>query len=137
MKLHGLPEIFWIVVSPTARSQLCDICFDCNFERFASQIRGGLDEQQIVGIFADKTEAVELAKSLLQAIHQPAETTDVRVHKSPWNDWYATQESLAGVVLCNRETAEKVVVEPPQEWGRKWAWNLLEDGSGIVMHRTH
>jgi hypothetical protein len=137
MKLHGLPESFWIVISPTSNSQLCDICFDCDFERFASQIRGGLDEQKIAGIFSDQTEAVELAERLLQAIHQPPEQTDMRFHESPWADWYATQESITAVVICNKETAEKVVVEPPQEWGRKWAWNILEDGSGIVMHRTH
>lgn len=137
MKIHGLPETLWFVVSPTPVSGLDDICFECDFERFALQVRGGLDEHKIVGIFADGTEAKELAEKLLRAMHQPTEKPDIRLHKSPWPAWLATQESLSGVVICNKNTGEKVVVEPPKEWGRHWAWNLSEDGSGIVIRRTH
>ena len=46
MKTHGLPETLWFVVSPTPNSELGDICFECDFERFALQIRGGLDERR-------------------------------------------------------------------------------------------
>ena len=136
MKIHGLPERFWVVVSPSPVSELGDICFECDFAQFAVQVRGGLDERRIVGIFADGAEATELAKKLLRAIHQPSEEPDVRVHKSPWPQWFATQESLTGVVICSKDTGEKVLVEPPKEWGRHWAWNLTEDATGIVMRRT-
>jgi hypothetical protein len=61
---------------------------------------------------------------------------EIRIHRSPWADWYATQESLASVSICNKSTGEKVEIEPPQEWGRYWAWNLTEDGTGIMMLRT-
>jgi len=136
MNVHGIPDTFWLVTSPTPNSELGDICFACDFERFALQIRGGLDEKTIVGVFADQVEAVELAEKLLQAIQQPPETPDVRIHKSPWSEWFATQESLTGVVICSKTTGEKVVVEPPKEWRRHWAWNISDDGTGIVIRRT-
>lgn len=136
MKTHGLPETLWFVTSPTPVSELGDICFECDFARFALQIRGGMDEQRIVGIFADEVEAKELAEKLLRAIQQPTEEPDVRIHKSPWPEWLATQESLTGVHICSKATGEKVLVEPPKEWGRNWAWNITEDGTGIVIRRT-
>ncbi|MGA2620200.1 MAG: hypothetical protein ABSF26_21485 [Thermoguttaceae bacterium] len=136
MKVHGLPETLWFVVSPTPNSDLGDICFECDFERFALQIRGGLDERKIVGIFADETEAKELADNLLRAIHRPTEEPDIRIHKSPWPEWFATQESLAGVAIVSKATGEKVIVEPPKEWGHDWGWNFTADGSGIVMRHT-
>ena len=137
MKTHGLPETLWFVVSPTRNSEFGDICFECDFERFALQIRGGLDERKIVGIFADETEAKDLAEKLLRAIQQPGDEADVRIHKSPWPEWFATQDSLTGVVICSKITGEKVVVEPPREWGRAWTWNINEDGTGIVIRRTN
>ena len=137
MKTHGLPETLWFVTSPTPNSEIGDICFECDFERFALQIRGGLDERKIVGIFADEADAVELAEKLLRAIQQPTEEPDVRIHKSPWSEWFATQESLTGVVICNKTTGEQVMVEPPKEWGRAWAWNITEDGFGIMIRRTN
>jgi hypothetical protein len=136
MKIHGLPETFWVVASPSPVSQLGDICFECNFRQFALQVRGGLDEDRIVGIFADETEAKELAEKLLRAIHQPTEEPGVRVSKSPWPEWFATQESLAGVSIVSKTSGEKVMVEPPREWGRNWGWNFNKDGSGIVMRQT-
>jgi hypothetical protein len=136
MKIHDLPEFFWIVVSPGPSSTLADICFECDFERFALQIRGGLDEEEIVAIFADQQPAIELAERLLRAIHQAVEEPAVRIHKSPWPNWYATQGSLVSVAICNRESDEEIQVEPPREWGRNWAWNIAEDGSGIVIRRT-
>ena len=135
MITHGFPETFWFVVSPTPNSELGDICFECDFERFARQIRGGLDEQTIVGIFVDQTEAVELAERLLRAIQQPTEEPDIRFHESPWPGWFASQESLMGVNIINKATGEKVSVAPPTEWGREWAWNISPDGVGIVIRR--
>lgn len=135
MQVSGLPETFWVVVSPTSSSELGDCCFECDFRTFALQIRGGLDVERIVGIFARETDAREMAEGLLTAVRQPNVDPGVRVFQSPWPRWYATQDSLAGVAICNKGTDEKVVVEPPPEWGRNWAWNLTENGTGIVMRR--
>jgi hypothetical protein len=136
MKIQGLPEKFWIVVSPSPVSTLGDICFECDFNRFAIQVRGGLDEEKIVAVFADEEPAVELAEKMLRAVEEFRQTPGFRIHKSPWPDWYATQESLDGVMICNKAASEKVLIEPPKEWGHRWSWNFTEDGSGIVIRQT-
>jgi hypothetical protein len=51
----------------------------------------------------------------------------------PWLDWYATQDGIRGALLCDRESEEKVRVEPPTEWGSRWRWNVTEDGSGVYF----
>lgn len=136
MLVKGLPDKFWLVVSPLPNSTLNDICFDCDFRRFALQIAGGLDEETIVAVFAEQQPAVELAERLLRAAEEPRKPLGVCIHESPWPEWFATQESLEGVMICNKLTSEKVLVEPPKEWGRNWAWNFVEDGSGIVIRQT-
>ena len=55
--------------SPSPTSEIGDICFRCNFITFALQARGGLDENEIVAIFADQQPAVELAEKLLDTLH--------------------------------------------------------------------
>ena len=63
--------------------------------------------------------------------------TDRRIHPSPYPQWYATQDTSArGVWLCDKASDRKVLVEPPAEWGRHWAWNLTEDGKGVGRERT-
>jgi hypothetical protein len=61
--------------------------------------------------------------------------TDYIVHHSPFPDWFATQDTSRGVWLCDRTSDRKILVEPPAEWGRHWAWNLTEDGTGIYFRR--
>ena len=58
-------------------------------------------------MFADEQPATELAERLLRSIHQTVQEPDTRIHKSPWPNWYATQE-VASVAICNKETDEKV-----------------------------
>jgi hypothetical protein len=65
MKINGMPEQFWVVTRPSKVSQLCDICFACTFERLLLQGRGGLHENEIMGIYADEDEAEEEAMRLL------------------------------------------------------------------------
>jgi hypothetical protein len=60
---------------------------------------------------------------------------DRRIHPSPWPQWFATQDTSRGVLLCDRTSDRKVKVEPPAEWGRNWSWNVTEDGSGIYFRR--
>jgi hypothetical protein len=136
MQIHGLPKTFWLVVSPSTTSTLGDICFECDFRRFAVQIRGGLDEEKIVAVFADEGPAVELAEKMLRAIEEFRQTPGVRIHKAPWPDWYATQSSLTSIAICNRQSAEEVLIEPPKEWGHRWSWNFTEDGTGIIIRQT-
>jgi hypothetical protein len=65
MKTHGLPEEFWVVTRPSQFSTSEDILFPCTFERLMLQTLGGLQEDEIVGIFAEETEARRSAATLL------------------------------------------------------------------------
>ena len=67
MKIQGLPDHFWVVTTPTPVSDLGDICFQCDFAQFALQVRGGLNENEIVGIYADQQAATQEAEALLHA----------------------------------------------------------------------
>lgn len=71
MKVVGMPETFWVVVRPTPNSELGDICFACDFRRFALQVRGGLDVDAIVGIYADQEVATATATKLLEERRLP------------------------------------------------------------------
>ena len=61
MNISGLPERFFVVVKPSPGSGLEDILFPCTFGRLMNQVRGGLQEDEIVGIFADEGEARQIA----------------------------------------------------------------------------
>jgi len=65
MNVHGLPEEFWIVTKPSPLSTMEDVCFSCSFQRLMLQARGGLSEDEIVGVFADEGEARRSAATLL------------------------------------------------------------------------
>ena len=73
MKVKGMPEWFWIVTVPTPYSSIGDICFRCDFRQFALQVRGGLDENTIVGVYADEAAARAEALRFLAPF---LETTD-------------------------------------------------------------
>jgi hypothetical protein len=61
-------------------------------------------------------------------------TEDLVIHKAPWpTDWYVTQDAVRGVLFRKRDSGEHVKVEPPSAWGRRWSWNLTEDGSGVYF----
>jgi len=65
MKTHCMPERFWVVTRPSPASELADICFACTVEGLMRQARGGLNEDDIVGVYADETEARQAAGRLL------------------------------------------------------------------------
>jgi hypothetical protein len=65
MKIHGMPETFWVVTRPTENSELVDICFECGFAGLMRQVLGGLTEDEIVGVYADEEQAKEAAAKLL------------------------------------------------------------------------
>jgi hypothetical protein len=64
------------------------------------------------------------------------QSDSVVVHPSPWPKWIATQEDSCSVRICDKASDEKIKVEPPADWGNAWAWNISQDGTGIVLRRT-
>ncbi len=67
MQIVGMPGTFWVVTKPTANSELGDCCFESTFRKFALQARGGLDVEEIVGIYVDEQVATAAATKLLEA----------------------------------------------------------------------
>jgi len=61
---------------------------------------------------------------------------DTVVHPSPWPDWFATQEDVRSVWICDKASSEKIKVEPPVSWGMDWTWNVTGEGTGLIMRRT-
>ena len=128
-------EIFanlWVVVRPRPSTGIDEICFLCDSaSRFLD-----LNWEEIAAFVTDEADAKALARRLLKARLRLNEGPDVRFVRSPWPKWFAKQESLRDVFLCDRTSEERIFVEPPKEWKRKWSWNISPDGTGIVMRRT-
>jgi len=65
------PEIdeigsFWVVEKPSTSATLDDICFECeNIAYLINQVRGGLSEKDIKGVFFKEAKAKKLAEKLL------------------------------------------------------------------------
>lgn len=57
---------FWVVTFPTQFSSLNDIFFEADIFDFALQLRGGLEVEEISGIFKNKAKAKKLAVKLLE-----------------------------------------------------------------------
>ena len=61
----GIPKTFWIVIYPSPNSSMKDICFDADVAGLMRQTRGGLSEEDIVGVYAFRDDAIEKASRLL------------------------------------------------------------------------
>ena len=58
---------FWIVEKPSTSATLDDICFECeNIAYLINQVRGGLSEKDIKGVFFKEAKAKKLAEKLLK-----------------------------------------------------------------------
>ena len=83
MEICGMPEKFWVVLKPSSASELADVCFPCTVGQLLLLGRGGLDEDEITGIYADEAEARQAALRLLgRHPVRPVDTVfaDVVVH---------------------------------------------------------
>ena len=57
---------FWVVEKPSTSATLDDICFECeNIAYLINQVRGGLSENDIKGVFFKEAKAKKLAEKLL------------------------------------------------------------------------
>ncbi len=65
MRIRGMVNKFWIVTKPSPVSELTDICSPRTYQQFMLQVRGGLKEEDIVGIFAHEDEARSMAMKLV------------------------------------------------------------------------
>ena len=68
----------------------------------------------------------------------PDETagTEARItHKVDFSVHRVTQRGRSVLAVRAGELDPQEVFVPPTEWGDSWAWNVLEDGSGIYFRR--
>ncbi len=59
---------FWIVTKPTELSVIEDICFERDIKGMFNQVRGGLKEEDIKGLFRDENDAKRFATDILKAM---------------------------------------------------------------------
>jgi hypothetical protein len=111
MKTHGMPETFWIVTKPSPASTLEDICFPCTFDGLIRQARGGLNEDEIVAVYADKGAAMKEAARLLGRFPvrpQDALAVEVVVHVMvvPNEEMVAREMATAAVEAVSHAVRE-------------------------------
>ena len=61
-------ETFWIVTEAHPISTLADICFQTDARGFALQVKGGLEPDEIVGLFTDEGRALVAARLELNKV---------------------------------------------------------------------
>ena len=65
----------------------------------------------------------------------PASDLEMLIIAIKADDWFATQSGPREVSIVSRQTQQVLhKISPPAEW-KRWAWNLLPDGTGIYLVR--
>jgi hypothetical protein len=59
---------FWVVTRPNQQSTMEDVVFESSVLHFANQIRGGLYEDEVIGLYKDEAKAVKTADQLIAGI---------------------------------------------------------------------
>jgi hypothetical protein len=59
---------FWVVTKPTKYSELVDIFFKTDLFGFVLQMKGGLKENEIVGVYKNEGKAKKEAERLLSEV---------------------------------------------------------------------
>jgi hypothetical protein len=59
---------FWVVTYPTKESELRDIIFRCTPQQFCLQSKGGLNPEDIYGLYDDHSSAEQKALFLLHRV---------------------------------------------------------------------
>ena len=87
--IHGMPDTFWVVTKPSQYSTVADVLFDSDISYLINQVRGGLAEKDIVGVYADPDDAKE---AMLDAMY------DAQLKDTSWEPfverWGMNYESL-------------------------------------------
>jgi hypothetical protein len=137
MLIHGLPEKFWVVTKPSPVSGLEDILFPCTFERLMLQVQGGLQGDEILGIYADEDEARLAGMELLGDFPvrpQDALFAEVVVHVmvKP-NDEEMTAKELANAAV---EAVRNAVRQGEEAGFRHGLQGQVSLGAGTVDLRN-
>ena len=71
---------FWVVTRPSEISTMEDIVFESNVLHFANQVRGGLYEEEVIGIYKEESKAVKTADQLIAAIQNKLKEIEDKKH---------------------------------------------------------
>ncbi len=71
---------FWVVTRPNEGSTMEDIVFESNVLHFANQVRGGLYEEEVIGIYKEESKAVKTADQLIAAIQNKLKEIEDKKH---------------------------------------------------------
>jgi len=78
MELKGFPRKFWVVTDPRKQGhenpEIDDIAFEANMERMELQFRGGLNADDIYGLYTSESQAKRAAEKLLGLISASQKT---------------------------------------------------------------
>ncbi len=138
MKIHGLPNSFWIVTRPNRVSELKDICFACTFRQLMKRSRSDLHEQDIAGIFTDEAGARRFAMKLLgKNIVRTSDSVIIEVVVNVL--MMPTKRNMTAKVLSKAavEAVTNAVRKAEEEGLRHRLGKQIEIGVGEVVVQNH
>ena len=79
MRFQDRVGSFWVVTVPRMSSTASDICFETTVLGFGLQIKGGLNMDEVAGVFQSENEAKALAGQLLAGFDAEPECESHRI----------------------------------------------------------
>jgi hypothetical protein len=101
---------FWIVEKPSTSATIDDICFECkDVAYFANQVKGGLNVEDIKGVFTKEVKAKKLAEKLLA--ERDKKKDEVKVAAEAYRKMKEETLSKVQEYMKNKKATKEVVDE--------------------------
>ena len=101
---------FWIVEKPSTSATIDDICFECkDVAYFANQVKGGLNIEDIKGVFTKEVKAKKLAEKLLA--ERDKKKDEVKVAAEAYRKMKEETLSKVQEYMKNKKATKDVVDE--------------------------
>jgi len=101
---------FWIVEKPSTSATIDDICFECkDVAYFANQVKGGLNIEDIKGVFIKEVKAKKLAEKLLA--ERDKKKDEVKVAADAYRKMKEETLSKVQEYMKNKKATKDVVDE--------------------------
>jgi hypothetical protein len=101
---------FWIVEKPSTSATIDDICFECkDVAYFANQVKGGLNIEDVKGVFTKEAKAKKLAEKLLA--ERDKKKDEVKVAAEAYRKMKEETLSKVQEYMKNKKATKDVVDE--------------------------
>jgi len=101
---------FWVVEKPSTSAIIDDICFECkDVAYFANQVKGGLNIEDIKGVFTKEVKAKKLAEKLLA--ERDKKKDEVKVAAEAYRKMKEETLSKVQEYMKNKKATKDVVDE--------------------------